>query len=81
MNGTELNLLHSGHGGTRLVIIVASLSAPLSSRAWKAFPFIEVYVPLDPRLFNTGSGRGCARPILIRYASAASSVGETKRTP
>ncbi len=33
MNGAEPSLLHSGHGGARLVIIVASLSAPLSCRA------------------------------------------------
>ena len=33
MNSTELNLLHSGHGGARLAIIVASLSAPLSCSA------------------------------------------------
>ncbi len=33
MDGTELNLLHAGHSGARLVIIVASLSAPLSCYA------------------------------------------------
>ncbi len=33
MNGAELTLLHAGLGGARLVIIVASLSAPLSCYA------------------------------------------------